>query len=78
MVAIIPNCMPLKNYSFGPWEHADQDWVQISKVFLGCVNIDALSLDNECPHILRVILFLMRILEGDKHLLAHPIVGLNT
>ena len=69
---------PLKNYTSGPWEHTNQKWVQISEVLLESVNIDALSLDNECPHILRAILFLMRIFEGDKRPLAHPIVGLNT
>ena len=68
---------PLKKYNSGPWEHTNQEWVQISEILLENVNIDALSLDNKCPHILRAIFF-MRILEGDKRLLAHPIVGLNT
>ena len=49
----------------------------MSKVLLQTVKSDALSLDNECHHILKVILYLMRTFEGDQRPLAHPTTGLS-
>lgn len=68
---------PLSNYAAGPWDHTDAEWVEMSAVLLENVKMDPLSLENECPHILRAIMYLVRILEGHKRPLAHPTKGLG-
>lgn len=68
---------PLRTYTSGPWEHTEQEWAQMSNVLLQTVQGDALSLDNDCPHILRVILYLMWTFEGHQSPLAHPTTGLS-
>ena len=68
---------PLMNYSPGPWEHTEDEWVEMSAVLLENVKLDPLSLENECPHVLRAIMYLVRTLEGHKRPLAHPTNGLG-
>ena len=47
------------------------------EVFLQTIYIDVISLDNECPHNLRIIMYLMRTLEGHKHMFVHSTTGLG-
>lgn len=68
---------PLSNYSVGPWDHTDHEWVEMSAVLLENVKTDTLSLENDCPHVLRAILYLVRVFEGYKRPIAHPTKGLG-
>lgn len=63
---------PLPNFSAGPWEHTEVEWVEMSAVLLENTKSDPLSLEQQCPHILRALLSLVRTLEGYKRPLAHP------
>jgi hypothetical protein len=68
---------PLKNFRAGPWDHSEQEWVEISVVLLENTKSDNLSLERECPHILRAFLQLVRNMEGFRRPLSHPIKGLH-
>jgi hypothetical protein len=49
----------------------------MSAVLLENTKSDNLSLERECPHILRAFLQLVRNMEGFRHPLSHPIKGLH-
>lgn len=49
----------------------------MSSIFLQNISLDARVLDNECPHIVRAIMFFMWTLEGRSRPLVHPMTGLN-
>ena len=68
---------PLPNFSAGPWEHTEVEWVELSAVLLENTKSEPLSLEIECPHILRALLSLVRTLGGYKRPLAHPSKGLH-
>ena len=68
---------PLPNFSAAPWEHTEAEWVEMTAVLLENVKSDPLSLETECPHILRALLSLVRTLEGYNRPLVHPSKGLH-
>ena len=47
----------------------------MSTVHLENTRREPLSLEQECPHILRALLYLVRTLQGHRHPLSHPIRG---
>ena len=68
---------PLKNFRDGPWDHTDKEWLEMSAILLDNTKSEPLSLELECPHILRAFLYLIRILEGYSRPLSHPTRGLD-
>lgn len=67
---------PLPNFTGAPWDHTESEWVELSAVLLENTTSEPLTLETECPHIIRALLCLVRTLEGNKRPLAHPIKGL--
>lgn len=68
---------PLRNFRDGPWDHTNKEWSEMSIVLLENTKNQPLSLEHECPHILRAFLYLVRILEGYNRPLSHPTRGLD-
>ena len=68
---------PLRNFSGAPWDHTESEWVELSAVLLENKKCEPLSLETQCPHILRALLYLVRTLQGIKRPLAHPTRGLD-
>ena len=68
---------PLPNFRKSPWAHTEAEWVELEKTLLENVSTEPLSLDFECPHILRAFLVLVRTLHRHTRPLAHPEVGLT-
>lgn len=68
---------PLRNFRDGPWDHTKKEWLEMSTVLLENTKNQSLSLERECPHILRAFLYLVRILEGYSRPLSHPTRGLD-
>ena len=68
---------PLPNFNGAPWDHTESEWVELSAVLLENSKSEPLSLEAQCPHILRALLYLVRTLQGVKRPLAHPTKGLD-
>ena len=68
---------PLPNFPGAPWDHTESEWVELAAVLLENTTSEPLSLETECPHIVRALLFLVRTLQGNKRPLAHPTKGLD-
>jgi hypothetical protein len=68
---------PLRNFRDGPWDHTETEWQDMCDVPLKNTNSEPLSLEYECLHILRAILYLVRTLEGYSRPLPHPEKGLH-
>lgn len=68
---------PLPNFVAAPWDHTQSEWVELSAVLLENMKSEPLSLEAQCPHILRALLYLVRTLRGNKRPLAHPTKGLD-
>ena len=68
---------PLSNFPSSPWSHTQEEWVEIEKTLLENVSTEPLSLELECPHILRAFLILFRTLHGHSRPLSHPEAGLT-
>ena len=51
--------------------------MELSAILLENTKSEPLSLETQCPHILRALLCLVRTLKGNKRPLAHPIKGLG-
>ena len=68
---------PLRNFCGAPWDHTESEWVELSAVLLENIKSEPLSLETQCPHILRALLYLVRLLKGNKRPLAHPTKGLD-
>lgn len=68
---------PLPNFVAAPWDHTESEWVELSAVLLENMKSEPLSLESQCPHILRALLYLIRTLRGNKRPLAHPTKGLD-
>ena len=66
------NEWPLSNFPNSPWAHTQDEWAEIEKTFLENVSTEPLSLELECPHIVRAFLVLFRTLHGHTHHLPHP------
>jgi hypothetical protein len=54
---------PLYNCNPSPWDHIEEEWSCMSSILLLNISLDAWALDKECPHIMRVIMYLIRTLE---------------
>jgi hypothetical protein len=68
---------PLPNFRKFPWAHTKEEWVEIEKQLLENTSVEPLSLEHECPHIVRVFLVLVRTLHGHTRPLPHPTMGLT-
>lgn len=68
---------PLPNFRAAPWDHTQSEWRDMSAVLLQNTRIEPPSLEGECPHILRALLYLVRSLEGFNRPLSHPTRGLH-
>lgn len=68
---------PLPSFPGAPWDHTESEWVELSAVLLESTTSEPLSLETQCPHILRALLSLVRTLQGNKRPLAHPTKGLG-
>ena len=68
---------PLRNFRNRPWDHTDGEWQEMSTVLLENTRREPLSLEQECPHILRALLYLVRTLQGHRRPLSHPITGVD-
>ena len=68
---------PLSNFPNSPWAHTQEEWVRLEKTLLDNVSTEPLSLEVECPHILRAFLVLFRTLHGHTRPLPHSDVGLT-
>lgn len=68
---------PLPNFRPAPWDHTQSEWRDMSVVLLQNIKMEPTSLEGECPHILRALLYLVRSLEGFNRPLAHPTRGLH-
>lgn len=68
---------PIKNFRAGPWEHSEQEWLEMSAVLLQNTKEEPLSLERECPHILRAFFCLFRNMDGFRRPLSHPTLGLH-
>ena len=68
---------PLSNFPKSPWSHTQEEWATLEQTLLANVSTEPLSLELECPHIVRVFLVLFRTLHGHTRPLPHPNVGLT-
>lgn len=68
---------PLPNFRTSPWVHTQEEWIEIEKKLLENASTEPLSLECECPHIVRVFLVLVRTLHGYTRPLPHPTMGLT-
>ena len=68
---------PLSNFRTSPWAHTQDEWGEIEKILLENISTEPLSLDLECPHIVRAFLILFRTLHGHTRALSHPDAGLT-
>ena len=68
---------PLSKAPSSPWAHTQEEWVQIETLLLEDVSTEPLSLELECPHIVRAFLVLFKDLHGHSRPLPHPAVGLT-
>ena len=68
---------PLKYFKAGPWDHTEAEWLEMSAVLLENTKNKPLSLELECPHIVRVFLYLFRTLQGFNCPLSHRTKGLH-
>lgn len=68
---------PLRNFRAGPWDHTETEWQELCDILLQNTNSEPLSLEYECPHIIRVFLYLVRSLDGSSRPLSHPEKGLH-
>ena len=67
---------PLQNFRPGPWDHSEAEWLEMSAVLVENTKSEPHSLQQECPHIVRAFLQLIRTLEGFTRPLSHPTRGL--
>lgn len=68
---------PLPNFRKSPWAHTIDEWAEIEACLLEKVSSEPLSLELECPHILRAFLLLVRTFHGYSRPLPHPNLGLT-
>ena len=68
---------PLSNFPKSPWSHTQEEWAALEQTLLASVSTEALSLEVQCPHIVRAFLVLFRTLHGHTRPLPHPKVGLT-
>jgi hypothetical protein len=68
---------PLSNFPSSPWSHTQEEWVEIERTLLENVSTEPLSLELECPHIVRAFLIVFRQLHGHSRPLSHPDAGLT-
>ena len=68
---------PLSNFPKSPWSHTQEEWATLEQTLLANVSTEPLSLELECPHIVRAFLVLFRTLHGHTRPLPHPSVGLT-
>ena len=68
---------PLSNFPKSPWSHSQEEWATLEQTLLANVSTEPLSLELECPHIMRAFLVLFRTLHGHTRPLPHPSVGLT-
>ena len=68
---------PLPNFRKSPWMHTQDEWEEIEKLLLENVATEPLSLELECPHIVKAFLVLVRTLHGHTRPLPHPFLGLT-
>lgn len=68
---------PLPNFHKSPCANMEHKWVEIETILLENANIEPLSLEVECPHILIVFFILVRTLDRYKGPRAHHAIGLT-
>ena len=68
---------PLQNFQKAPWSHTQGEWARLEATLLENCSCEPLSLELECPHIVRAFLVLFRTLHGHTRPLAHPNIGLT-
>ena len=68
---------PLANFHKAPWDHTEGEWMEIQNRLIENVNAEPLSLELECPHLLRAFLVFFRLCHGRTRPLSHPDVGLS-
>ncbi len=68
---------PIPNFRAAPWDHTESEWRDMCDVLLQNTTDEPQSLEVECPHILRVLLSLVRSLQGFDRPISHPTRGLT-
>ena len=68
---------PLPNFHKSPYAHTQEEWVEIKKNMLKNASTEPMSLEHECPHIVRVFLVFVRTFHGHTRPLLHPTMGLT-
>lgn len=64
--------MPLR-----PWQHDETEWEKIIQVLQAEFDSDSMSLELQCPHIVRALKLYTRGSNGRNWSLAHPITGMT-
>ena len=59
------------------WAHTHEEWIEIEKTLLKNVSTEPLSLELECPHIVRAFLIMFGTLHRHTRHLSHPGAGLT-
>ena len=68
---------PLPNFPTSPWAHTHEEWAAMETALLAQFSAEPLSLELECPHIVRAFLMLFRTLHGHSRPLPHPDASLT-
>jgi hypothetical protein len=67
---------PIPNMIKGPWEHSEHEWSKFESIFIENMKDKPTSLENDCPHIVKVVKFIFHNMYGRSRPLAHSARGL--
>jgi hypothetical protein len=68
---------PVPNMIKGPSEHSEHEWSKFESIFIEYMKDKPTSLENDCPHIVKVVKFIFHNMYGRSRPLAHPARGLT-
>ena len=68
---------PMLTFQSSHWVRTQEEWVEINKTLFENVSTEPLSLELECPHIVRAFLIMFGTLHGHTRHLSHPDAGLT-
>ena len=81
-VVMVPNILHIQGVALpefrgSPWAYMYDEWEEIEATILWSVNSKPCSLEAEYPHIINVLLVLMRTLDGQYNRFAHHLKSLT-
>ena len=68
---------PVPNIVKGPWEHSEHEWSKFESILIENIKDQPTSLENDCPHIIRVFKFFFHNMDGRSRPLAYLARGLT-